>query len=86
MFTKQNPEIIRLILKFTQDIPSPELAINCLIIINKILGLGDKYKTERFIDLVYEKESSLLLEELQMHPDVNVYNFAARIIEKYFDS
>lgn len=85
MFTKENPEIVRLILRFTVDNPSADLAINCLIIINKILGLGDKYKTEEFIDLVYEKEASQLLENLQIHPDINVYNFSARIIEKYFD-
>lgn len=84
LFTTQNREFPRLILKCTEIDASADLAIKCLIIINKILGLGDKYKSEVFLDMIYEKDTAYILEKLQLHPDTNVYNFAARIIDKYF--
>jgi hypothetical protein len=83
-FSKKNPDIICLILKCTSVTEDSKIVIMCLIIVNKILGLGDQFQTEEFLDIILEKDVGGYLERLQMHSDKYVYNFTSKIIEKYF--
>jgi hypothetical protein len=83
-FTFANPYVIQIIMNVTGLQKSGMINITCLIIINKILGLGDLAGTEEFKDRILETDSSEQLERLQEHQDKIVYNFAAKIIEKYF--
>ena len=85
-FTKQNPGIVTLVLNCTGKAVSPELNIKCLIIVNKILGLGDSFKTSCFLDIVYQRENCQKLEVLQLHDDINVYNFVSHLLNKYFEA
>lgn len=83
-YSKKNPEIICLILKCTSVSEDSKIVIMCLIVINKILGLGDQFESEEFLDIILEKDVGTYLERLQMHSDKYVYNFTSKIIEKYF--
>lgn len=83
-FTKNHPAIIEVILKFTGTNLSQEANIKSLIIVNKILGLGENYKTDQFLDYFLESGSAQKLEILQHHQDITVYNFVALILDKYF--
>lgn len=83
-FSYANTNVISIILGVTGLEKLPKVNITCLIIINKILGLGEMTGTDDFRDQIQETEASEQLERLQEHPDKIVYNFAAKIIEKYF--
>ena len=85
-YTRQNPAIIEIVLNCTGKAVSPEINIKCLIIVNKILGLGDNYKTDYFLDNIYKRDNCSKLETLQLHDDINVYSFVTHILDKYFES
>ena len=83
-FTKMHSDIIQVVLKCTGIQVDPKQVIMCLIIINKILGIGEKFKSDEFLDYIIENDLGWYLERVQTHADIYVYNFTIKIIEKYF--
>ena len=77
--------IITSILSSTGVEQETDANILCLIIINKILGLGDECKSDEFLDFIMDTDLHLCIERLQNHGDKYVSSFVGKIIDKYFD-
>ena len=57
---------------------------NIIQILKGVDSILEFLSSQSEIRLIYEKRLKDSLEELQVHPDVNVYEASKKIIEKYF--